>query len=85
MYLHLGQDVVVRHQDILGIFDLDNASVSRITRLYLSAAQKNGSVVTVTNELPKSFVVTEEKGNVTVYISQISSTTLKKRFQTLSL
>ena len=40
MYLHLGQDVVVRHQDILGIFDLDNASVSRITRLYLSAAQK---------------------------------------------
>lgn len=81
MYLHLGQDVVVRYRDILGIFDLDNCSVSKITRAYLTAAQKHGDVVTVTAELPKSFVVTEEAGRVTVYISQISAGTLRKRYE----
>ncbi len=85
MYLHLGQDVVVRHRDILGIFDLDNCSVSKITRAYLTAAQKNNGVVTVTAELPKSFVVTEEAGKVMVYISQISAGTLRKRYGSLNI
>ena len=30
MYLHLGQDVVVRSRDIIGIFDIENTSVSKI-------------------------------------------------------
>ena len=32
MYLHLGQDVVVRSRDIIGIFDIENTSVSKITK-----------------------------------------------------
>ena len=31
MYLHLGQDTVVRTGDVVGIFDLENSSVSKIT------------------------------------------------------
>ena len=34
MYLHLGQESIVRTRDILGIFDLDTASLSRHTRDY---------------------------------------------------
>ncbi|WP_312643887.1 extracellular matrix regulator RemB [Hydrogenoanaerobacterium sp.] len=79
MYLHLGQDTVVRTSDIIGIFDIDNTSLSRSTRGYLAQAQKNNLVVNVTYELPKSFVVCCEKGKQRVYISQISSATLKKR------
>ena len=29
MYLHIGQDTVVREQDIVGIFDMDNTTISR--------------------------------------------------------
>lgn len=82
MYLHIGHDSVIRQKDIIGIFDIETASVSKQTRDYLSAAQKNGRVVSVTEELPKSFVVCAEKkqkGRFRVYISQISSTTLLKR------
>lgn len=80
MYLHLGQDTVVRTRDIIGIFDMDNATVSAASKRYLSMAQKQGRVVNVTEELPKTFVVcSDPEGNITVYISQISSTTLKKR------
>ena len=80
MYLHLGQDTVVKLSEVVAIFDLENASIAKATKRYLAQAQKQGLVVNVSTELPKSFVVcVDEKGKNTVYISQISSTTLKKR------
>ena len=80
MYLHLGQDTVVKLSEVVAIFDLENASVAKATKRYLALAQKQGLVVNVSTELPKSFVVcVDEKGKNTVYISQISSATLKKR------
>lgn len=80
MYLHLGQDTVVRTRDIIGIFDMDNTTVAAASKRYLAMAQKAGRVFNVTDELPKTFVVcSDDRGNITVYISQISSTTLKKR------
>lgn len=78
MYLHLGQEVVVHSEQILGIFDLDTASLSRHTREYLARAEKEGRVVNVSMELPKSFIVTGGD-HTRVYISQISAATLLKR------
>lgn len=79
MYLHLGQNVVVRTASVVGIFDIENTSMSRLTRFYLAQAEKNGRVVNVSPELPKSFIVCEENKKITVYISQISPATLRKR------
>lgn len=79
MYLHLGQDIVIKNEEVLGIFDLDTATISKSTRDYLTAAEKQGRVINVSTELPKSFVVCAIDGQVTVYISQISSGTLLKR------
>lgn len=81
MYLHLGQDTVVTVETVIGIFDIDGCTVSKKTRDYLTDAEKNGNVVNVSYELPKSFVVCEKKGKITVYISQLSSKTLIKRSQ----
>ena len=75
MYLHLGEETVVRMKDIIGIFDIENTSIGKHTRDFLTASEKGGRVVTVSYEMPKSFVVCDEK----VYISQISAATLKKR------
>lgn len=80
MYLHLGQQTVVTHDEILGIFDLDNTTVSKNTREYLSKAEKNNKVIYVSNELPKSFIVCLDG---TVYISQISAATLLKRMKNI--
>lgn len=82
MYLHLGQNTVITLNEIVGIFDLDNTTVSKKTREYLSAAEKNGNINVVSMELPKSFIVCsspEEKNRV--YLSQISTGTLLKRTQ----
>ena len=80
MYLHLGQDALVKTSDVIGIFDLDNTTVSKNTRDFLARAEKKGRVVNVAADLPKTFVVCGRgKGDFTVYLSQISSATLRKR------
>lgn len=84
MYLYLGQDTVVSTDDIIGIFDLENTSMSGLTRAFLAGAQKSGQIVEVSAELPKSFVVCgsgsrRARGKAGVYLSQISPSTLKKR------
>lgn len=79
MYLHLGQNTVVRTDKIVGVFDMDNSTVSKHTKKFLAKAQKENRVVNVSMELPKSFVVCEEAGKQTVYISQIAPSTLLRR------
>ena len=81
MYLHLGQDTVVRSKEVVGIFDLENASLSKFTRDFLAENTKADAVINVSMEMPKSFVLCQDEQNKksTVYISQISSRTLLKR------
>ena len=79
MYLHLGENTVVKPSDIVGIFDMDTSTISKHTKDYLSNATKCKRVINVSMELPKSYVVCKEKGEIKVYISQISSQTLMKR------
>ena len=78
MYLNIGNDMAVREKSVIGIFDLDNTSTSKRTRSFLEAAEKEGQVVPC-DELPKSFVLTQEYGMNRVYLSALSSATLEKR------
>ena len=79
MYLHLGEKTVIRTDDIIGIFDLDTSTMWKNTRDFLSQSEKDGKVINVSFELPKSFILCREKESYRVYISQISSQTLLKR------
>ena len=79
MFIHLGQDTVVRSKDVIGIFDMDNTTVSKNSRDFLAKAEKRGEVINVSYELPKSFIITSENKKNRAYISQISSSTLQKR------
>ena len=85
MYLHLGQNVVVPEDTVIGIFDLDNSSWSYITRNYLNEAEKKGKLISVSDDIPKSFILCGGKTNNTesiIYLSQLSSQTLLKRSET---
>lgn len=86
MYLHLGQSVVVPNCEILGIFDLDNSTWSHLTRSFLERAQRENRVISVCDDLPRSFVLRgRQDGQTTVYISQLSAATLLRRAQSQSL
>ena len=80
MYLSIGNDMAVREQSIIGIFDLDNTSTSKRTREFLNQAEKDGMVVPC-DDLPKSYVLTSEYGMTRLYLTALSSQTLEKRLK----
>ena len=80
MYLHLGQDTILRTKDILGIFDLDNASWAYKTREFLARAEAEGRAVWLGEDLPRCFVLVGDGAHPpTVYLSQLSSSALVSR------
>lgn len=75
MYLHIGEDTLVKDKEIIGIFDMDTSTVNKATRDYLKKAETDKRVIYVNYDLPKCFVVTDDK----VYVSPINTGTLNKR------
>ena len=80
MYLNIGGDMAVREKSIIGIFDLDNTSVSHRTQEFLNHAEKEGQVVPC-DDLPKSFVLTAEYGMNRLYLTSLNTATLEKRMK----
>ena len=80
MYLNIGNDMAVREQSIIGIFDLDNTSTSRRTREFLNLAEKEGQVVPC-DDLPKSFILTDEYNMQRIFLTSLSASTLEKRMK----
>ena len=50
-YLHIGQNVMLEDKRIIGIFDLDNTSTSKITRAFLDGAEREGVVQTACEDI----------------------------------
>lgn len=75
MFLFLGGSVTVNSDDIVGVFNLEDCSVSRTTVDFLGECQRSGKIVNVSEDMPKSFVVCTDK----TYISNVSNDTINKR------
>ena len=79
MYIPIGGDMAVRAESIVGIFDLENTSYSKHTRNFLKEAEAEGKVISVCDDVPKSFILTREMGMERVYLIQFSASTMEKR------
>ena len=94
MFLHLGNDVYVKQNDIVLICNLDTASVSKNTQIYLKKCEEKGCIETICTDKPKSFVLTSKRtkglrkdsrkkslknNKDKIYLTNISSGTLLKR------
>ena len=69
MYIHLGRDYVLNDRDIIGIFNLE----------FLNYAQKNGAVVSLSDELPQCYVLADGAVVDTVYLSELSPAAMRRR------
>lgn len=83
MFLHLGADWVVSLNRVIAIFDLRSVREAESTREFLAHAQAKRRTVSIADGEVKSAVLTDGE----LYLSPISSLTLKKRadFLTSSL
>ncbi len=80
MYLSIGNDMAVREKAIIGIFDLDNTTVTKRGREFLDRAVQEGQVVPWDQE-PKSYILTMEYGLTRIYQTSLTTQTLEKRLK----
>ena len=75
MYIHLGNKKSIREKDIIGIFDMDNATMSKVTQKFLNKKQKEGKLIATVDEIPKSLILTDDN----VYMCQLAPKSLYGR------
>ena len=81
MFLQIGNNKSILLERVVGIFDMDNATLSNITRKFLSDKEKKGDANSASfDELPKSFVLYRDAdGSYKIFFSQFSSASLRGR------
>ena len=79
MYLHIGNGKSIKKRNLIGIFDLDTATVSGITKKFINANQQKGKVEYADSDLPRSFVLSDGEEGVRIRLSRISTVGLRQR------
>lgn len=81
MFIHIGGDVVIQAKDVIAILNTDVKDSPTITKEFLNGQiEDEATVVHTTNDTIKSIVLT----NHHIYLSPISSLTLKKRLEAVT-
>ena len=75
MFVHIGGGKFLRSKNIIGFFDIESATQMPATKELLKKVQEESRVESLCADLPKSFVLTDEK----IYISSSAVKTLEKR------
>lgn len=73
MYIHVGEDILVRSKDIVAIIDRQSVHSSKMVEEFLE--RQKDSVVNLSKGSYKSVVITTKE----IYFSPLASGTLKKR------
>lgn len=79
MFLHVGSNTVIKKKDIIGIFDIDSRNTPETTKKFLRKAEKDGISVLAGYDLPKSFILTNDKKDNKVIFTHLSAKTLEGR------
>ncbi|GGC94794.1 hypothetical protein GCM10007216_26890 [Thalassobacillus devorans] len=75
MFIHIGDDQVIRSKDVVAIIDHNLISSSSIIEEMIYNQRKEKNVVEMQTQEAKAIVITEDR----IYFSPLSVMTLKKR------
>ena len=80
MKLYLNEKNAVRKENIVGIFDLDTATVGKDTRHFLSKKEREGKTTVTASDIPISFlIVKDEDKTLRVYMTRNAPKALCRR------
>ncbi|WLR50869.1 DUF370 domain-containing protein [Bacillus tianshenii] len=80
MFIHLGEEIVIRSEDVIAIIDGQLIESSTIMSEFIRGQEREKGITEVSAGAAKSIVVTKDR----VYFSPLSSVTLKRRSQMIS-
>lgn len=75
LFIHLGEDIVIRSSDVVAILDWQLSDNFDNLNEFVKQHKRNNTLVDIGNDGTKSIVITSDL----VYLSPLSSLTLKRR------
>ncbi|MBO7215388.1 MAG: DUF370 domain-containing protein [Clostridia bacterium] len=79
MFVNLENDISIKKKEIIGIFNMDTATDSPVTKDFLKVAEKEMKIIYAGKRMPESFVVADDGISESVYISSFLADTLVNR------
>lgn len=79
MYLHIGKDVIIKNDTIIGIFDLEYIKNTQEYKKMYDELKEKGNIINIADDSKKTFILVEENEVRKGYITNISSSTIGKR------
>jgi len=79
MFMHLGGDIEIPIHEVVAIFDIESTHFSETTQEFIMFSLEEGFIHKISQDTPKSFIITERESQCMIYLSPISSLTLQKR------
>ena len=75
VFIHVGNGCILKNKDIIGVFDLDNATIMKTSREFINSEEKKGRIESVFEDIPRSFVVSNDK----TYLSSLNTASIIRR------
>lgn len=79
MYLHIGNNIMIDKQEIIGIFDYENLKKNKTFQTAVEKIKKEGKVEDISEGNQKTIILIKKEDKMKAYVSNISSNTLAKR------
>lgn len=80
MFIHLGEDVVIRSSDVVAILDWQLSDNFDNLNEFVRQHKGNNKLIDIGNDVTKSIIITKDL----VYLSPLSSLTLKRRTEVIT-
>lgn len=79
MFIHIGGDFMVDDNNIVAIMDFDTVTASQRTFNLLKIAEKEGRIVNIDYDLPKTMILVNDNQFNYIYLTPISVRQIEKR------
>lgn len=79
MYLHICKNIIIKMENIIGIFDIETIKNTKEYKDFYNKMYSENKIIDISDNIKKSLILTKEDDDYIGYISNISVATLEKR------
>lgn len=79
MYLHIGKDIVLKKEQIIGMFNVESILETKEFNIIIEKLKEENSITDISNGEPKTLILYKQRDNLCGVISNVSSNSLGKR------
>ena len=81
MFVHIGNNIILKQEDIIGIFNIKAIKNTNEYIKVINNLKENNKLIKIENTEENTLIITEKNKIIKGYITNISSVTIEKRLK----